>query len=445
MSSPEQPPRPIQLLLGNRAAMRENFGLDVSYTPPSPRHYPHRFLWDLCFTTIEFARYDHINHAIQDLVAILKGQDLETGFIPNMQFAPKGRKFDPERIFFMHPGKHSDYSQPPVLALAAYEIYQAFLRENQEKEGKFFLESIYDNLKLFYEYFVCYRQNSLDDKKIGNIYPHETGRDSDPTFDFFKVRLRRRGPSTPRSVDQLNRILDYGSALGLSYRLRLKKWDLEKARKIFWVNDVMFNCIYVDNLYKMSEIAFVLGKNQDEADFKTLAAEVEERILTDMWFEDKEQGMFYALKPDGPIKVVSVSNLFPLILPHLRENQLEALLFLLEDPQWFNRPYPIPSVPANNPNYDPHHQEKDRLWRGPTWINMNWYLVERGLRMQADRFETSRPDLVNRCQILSESITAKTKELIERGYYEYYDPETGQPQRVDKTENFAWSTLGDIL
>ncbi len=69
--------------------------------------------------------------------------------------------------------------------------------------------------------------------------------------------------------------------------------------------------------------------------------------------------------------------------------------------------------------------ESKLVFRGPTWINTNWYL-SRGLRRHG------RPDLARRI----EDCSAK---LIERaGFREYYDPNTGEGFGA---QDFSWSGL----
>jgi hypothetical protein len=359
-----------------------------------------------------------------------------------MVFAPRGRRFDPERYSFMEPLKSSDYTQPPLLALSATEIFSA-LSEEDPDGAQLFLSEAYPYLDRFYKYFENHRQNSPTDPLIGIMHPHETGRDSDPTFDFIKLRLGRQGPATPKLIDAINSGADYASIIALNYRQRLAGWDEQAARANFWMNDVMFNCIYVDNLYQMSELAKALALGEDDIHYQRLAAKVEQRILDDMWFAEAKngQGNFYALKEGSPILETSVSNLSALMLPHLRPEQLASILNLLETS--FSSAYPIPSVATNSPNYDPHYQEKGRLWRGPTWINTNWYLVERGLQMQAKRPELAAyPDLIRRCIEFGNKVVDSSQFLVDQGYFEFYDSETGQPYRVD---HFAWSALARLL
>ena len=64
-----------------------------------------------------------------------------------------------------------------------------------------------------------------------------------------------------------------------------------------------------------------------------------------------------------------------------------------------------------------------RYWRGPVWVNVNWFLV-RGLE---------RSGLVAEADVLRRM----TLELVERsGFAEYYDPRTGEPLG---SRSFSWS------
>ena len=65
------------------------------------------------------------------------------------------------------------------------------------------------------------------------------------------------------------------------------------------------------------------------------------------------------------------------------------------------------------------------LWRGPSWINANWYLA-RGLRRHG------RDELALR-------IEEASLDLVERsGFREHYDAESGEGYGA---RSFAWSAL----
>jgi glycogen debranching enzyme len=161
-----------------------------------------------------------------------------------------------------------------------------------------------------------------------------------------------------------------------------------------------------------------------------------------MWNEKDKK--FYTLDAKSePIKEVTVSNLFPLLLDGLKPSQLEAVLDLMD--KSFNVPFPLPSVATDSPNYDPHNREADRLWRGPTWMITNW-LVTRGLQKQLTREDLKElPGLLKRCGMWNERIVTSSRELIDRnGAWEHYDPVNGNGQRP-RVKNFAWSYLAYFM
>ena len=86
-------------------------------------------------------------------------------------------------------------------------------------------------------------------------------------------------------------------------------------------------------------------------------------------------------------------------------------------------PFPIPSVPVNSEWFNPIS-----YWQGPTWINMNWLIIE-GLKNYGFN---------DHAKIL----TKKTLELVEHsGFSEYFNPIDGSPLGVD---NFSWTAALSI-
>jgi hypothetical protein len=440
----------------NRLELAKRIGSYPLYTPPAPGHYWGLYLWDEAFHAIIDARHgttESLTAASAGIRTLIAGQR-EDGFIPNFQNLGPRRRIDPESLFGYESAEHSNYIQPPVLALAVAEVTKALYRHNDmdksedESPASDLLSDFYPSLKLFYEYFDKYRSSSPDDRRIFIIHPHETGRDSDPTFDYLKpYRLNRRGLDTPLIIDKANIVLDYLQIVEYGIRLRRVNGDMQKARELCGTLDVMMNCILVDNLDVMATLAKKLGKTEDAEYFSKYAREVEDKILTKMWFsaERAGHGAFYAIKGDGePIKEISISNIFPLLLPNLSEDQLESVLDLMDAS--FDTPFPLPSVATDSPNYDPHNRESDRLWRTGVWGNANWYINERGLRKQRLREELAhRQDLLQRCDRWSDRVTGSSLSLLAmNGPMEFYNPVTGEGQRK-RVKNFAWSNLGYVI
>jgi len=95
----------------------------------------------------------------------------------------------------------------------------------------------------------------------------------------------------------------------------------------------------------------------------------------------------------------------------------------LLNPKEFWLPYPIPSVPKDNPEFDPKGMRL--LWRGPTWININWF-VHKALKKWGYNNE-------------AEELLEKTVGMIlSSGFREFYNPFTGEGLR---SKNYGWSTL----
>jgi glycogen debranching enzyme len=93
---------------------------------------------------------------------------------------------------------------------------------------------------------------------------------------------------------------------------------------------------------------------------------------------------------------------------------------LTDERQFWTR-YPVPTVARDDPKYDPL-----QMWRGPTWVNVNYLLIE-GLE---------------RCGYgeLAAELRRRTLDLIagQDDIYEYYHPETGEnPPKAASL--FGWS------
>jgi glycogen debranching enzyme len=87
-------------------------------------------------------------------------------------------------------------------------------------------------------------------------------------------------------------------------------------------------------------------------------------------------------------------------------------------------------VAMNHPTYRPDTVGGNLVWRGPTWINSNWYIA-RGL-MRHGRLDLAR------------HIASRSVDLMRlSGIREYYNPTTGQGRGAP---DFSWSTiLYDLL
>ncbi|TMB57809.1 MAG: hypothetical protein E6J47_01625, partial [Chloroflexi bacterium] len=142
--------------------------------------------------------------------------------------------------------------------------------------------------------------------------------------------------------------------------------------------------------------------NGEEGDFRSLAGRDERKL------------------PGG-----TIGGLMPLLLPGLPAPIADRLAERTADPREFATRYPVPSVSRLNPAYNPVPGGGSLLWRGPTWINANWYL-SRGLRRHGH-------------EQMARTIEDASLELVERsGFREHYNPETGEGYGA---HGLSWSGL----
>jgi glycogen debranching enzyme len=119
----------------------------------------------------------------------------------------------------------------------------------------------------------------------------------------------------------------------------------------------------------------------------------------------------------------TIADLFPLYAGVPDERQaLKLFAESLWSPERFGpseqSPWAVTTVSKSSAAFEPR-----RYWRGPVWINVNWFLV-RGLR---------------RCALTDEAeeLRRLTLRLLETsGFAEYYDPRTGEALG---SGDFSWS------
>ena len=450
-------------MLLNRDMVGHKVHKKIEWTPPDPDHYTEEYYWDQIFAVIidaEAGTEESITAAEKGLRTLLKGQ-FKNGFMPNIQNIGPGRKIDLEPFLGFNSNEHSNYTQPPLLALGISKVYYA--RKNQkdlpkksaETRAKDFLSEVYEDMKQAYVYLDDNRSVERDhDRRAVIIHPHETGRDSDPTYKKLKPYLiPRKGVDTPKIIDAANIVLDYGQSLWISNRLKRAGEDTDKAHGIFRAVDIMFNAMLVDNLYVAADLAKELSTNESDqytADakwFTEYSEDIERKLFEKNWFPDARngKGAFYSTDRDGnPFVETGVNNISSLLLRGLSEEHVKSQLDMMDTD--FDVRYPLPSIGKYSRNFDPNNQQKERLWEGPTWINMNWYLGERGIKQILKNPNLTKDPLIKfRLEAWAIRLAKSSKDLYARnGPKEFYNPLKGDAQRTYRVKRFAWSNLALI-
>lgn len=258
-----------------------------------------------------------------------------------------------------------DVTKPPLLAWAAWKIYE----QTSDRE---FLDEIYHQVVRWNRWW--YEKNDPDGSGLCVYrHPFSSGLDDSPLWD----------QGMPVVSPDLNTYL----------------YLQQEA---------------------LARIAAVIDETGDVDLWQKRAAMVIQRMLEHLW--DEEAGLFWATHEKQTIRVRTPFNLFPLITGQLPPQVTARLIGHLTDPRSFWPRYPVPSVALDDPHYNPQ-----QMWRGPTWVNVNYLLIE-GL---------ARCGYVE----LARQLRQRTIEMIlsQNDIYEYYHPENGEkPPKAASI--FGWSS-----
>lgn len=418
MSVPVQPYQ--NLLDGTRHLFHHNLMSGYSkwhrksyhFIAPATKEYTYQWLWDTAFHAIVLTHFNN-EWAKNEIRSFLKVQRKD-GFLPHIVFWGGGR-FLPhwayiESSLSFRP-RQTSLTQPPMLPIAVERIYQ------KDYDHEFLLE-VLPKLAAHHRWLLHFRDPDKD-YLISIISPNESGMDESPAF---QVVTGFYGHSTVklhysfRKADIMNHRFKYNN-----------KVILEKD--YFNVEDLMFNVVFIESARSLSRMFDVVDNRAEAVFFEGIAVKAEESLLYKCW--NKEDKIFYPLYSgvEKQARVKTVACLMPLLLDGLKGEKLQALVREhLLNPNEFWTPYPVPSVAKSEPYYHPTdtplHKVK-LLWRGPTWINTNWFIIK-GLKKHG------YGEIAN-------EITTKTLEMVEKsGFREYYNPETGEGYR---RTDFGWSTL----
>lgn len=386
--------------------------IHYEFIAPASKEYTYQFLWDTAFHAIVLSHFD-LEWAKREIKNYLLAQRGD-GFLPHIIFWGGNAANLPhwafiESEFSLRP-QTSAITQPPAFALAIETIF--------EKDGKLdFLKEVLPKIARSHRWLLENRDPDKD-YLISIISPNESGMDELPVF---QVALGYKGQDSTklhyifRKPDLLNKRYNYDNK-------KILKKDY------FNVEEVLFNCVFVEanrSLFRMFE---KIGEKREAEYFKDLAEKCEDSILKKFW--DSNDEIFYSLysKDEKKANVKTIASLMPLFLDGLKRLQLKSLINHLLNPLEFWTSYPIPTVAADEPYFTPDDipfYKGKLIWRGPTWVNTNWFVVK-GLRKHG-------------FGEIADQIVGKMREMIDKyGFREYYNPETGEGYRRD---NFGWSTL----
>lgn len=237
-----------QLFLENK---RQKGGFQ--YTVPSPSSYPYQWFWDSCFHAIILTHFN-IEDAKKEVLSLVAKQ-FDNGMIPHMIYWRNLNKTSFPPIKWGKNGT-STLTQPPMIAYAVWEIFQ------KDKDLKF-IKSVYPHLYHFYKYLLTER-DPHENHLIGIMNPDESGEDNSPRFDK-PLDL----PPTQTLEKNTKRRFNL-----IKQNIKCKFDAPFCMRNFFWVKDVPFNCMMVENLRLLAKIAKKLGFSDDAFYFTEKADEI---------------------------------------------------------------------------------------------------------------------------------------------------------------------------
>lgn len=398
-----------QMRANARSGYDRHYRAEYSYVMPSPGRYTWQWFWDSCFHAVALGRIAP-DMAKRELETLLTPQRSD-GFLGHITYWGRlgsvlGTLFGQSRIQEWR-GRNSGIIQPPVLAQALLSVWRATGDDH-------FMNAMLPKVEAYYEWLARHRDEKSDGL-IGVISPYECGLDNSPAYDSA---LGLDKP-TRRSLLWKNWMLDWHNSLlgrGHDYSRLLR-------RNRMIMIDPFMNAVYADGWDAIG----IMHRHRGETELADRAQAMCNKTMQSLnqrcW--DDSQGYWIHLRgaERHPETTLTIASIFPLIIGDMDSSKVSRVVedHLLH-PDRFWTPYPVPSVAASEPTFDP--ESEDCIWRGPVCLNLNW-LLARGLRRHG-------------MTEAAEEIEQKSIEMASKDFREFYSPMSGRGMRGT---DFGWATV----
>jgi glycogen debranching enzyme len=391
-----------------------------SFVRPGKELYPYQWNWDSALIAIGLAGVDPARGRTE-VRSLLRGQ-WDDGMVPHIVFHVPNPSYSPGPELWNSAAcdgapevATSGITQPPVLATAVRVLHEA-------SPDRSFLEEVVPAIDRWHAWL--HDQRAVDSGLIAIVHPWE-GADNSPRFDRALARLEVDGEldvkrTDNREIDSSERPTDsdYVRYLYLvrwlksqGYRPNLDDWP-------FVFVDLTLNSILAA---AEADLGWLWGELGEEGMRASAAARQVRDALAERW---DEAGAVYVEDDGDPGSGdETIDAMFPLYAGVPQPGQARRLYDeALWAPTRFGpspeAPWAVTSASKSSSAFDPR-----RYWRGPVWINVNWFLIQ-GLERYGLHAE-------------AEELRRMTLELVSRsGFFEYYEPTSGDPLGVS---DFSWS------
>ncbi len=206
----------------------------------------------------------------------------------------------------------------------------------------------------------------------------------------------------------------YRDYLYLAARYRDHDCDDRDREHPFLVENPAFNALWAMSEHALAVIADLVGAPSQR--HRGAASAITGALAT---LFDDDLNLYVPRDVGGGrrLPVAGIGGLVPLLLPGLPRRP-ELLVTLLGPRFALGCSVLVPSFDLTDPGFEP-----TRYWRGPSWFNTAWLLVQA-------LTGAGRPDLAGRLA------TDVAERALSAGFGEYLDPRTGQPHG---TRSFSWT------
>jgi len=383
------------LLAAAGAVLRAN---DLgAYTRPSPRLYPHQWNWDSAFVALALA-YSDPGRMEREVDTLLRAQ-WTNGMLPHIHYNPgitgyfPGPEWWPDVPVRRAGERTSGISQPPVLPTA---VYRAGCALPEAGVRRAWWARLYDPLCEMLLFFRRYR-TIAGCPLLVMVHPWESGLDNSPRWDFAtRSGVRPRLPYARHDTGVVSpaerpRTPDYDLYMYLVELIAGHRYDLAGffPETPFAVYDALFNAIWYRAALDLDRIAADLGR-PPALPADALAA-FREAYHERLWDERSALFLDFDLCAGRPIHVETIAGLGAIFGGLVDSGRAGRMYAAYRDRCRACRA--LPSVPPDQSAYEP-----GRYWRGPVWVNTNWFVVrgleEAGLTADARALADETLDLI---------------------------------------------------
>jgi hypothetical protein len=407
------------------------------WTCPSAELYPHQWLWDSCFIAVGLAHVDPAR-AADELRSLVRGQ-WANGMLAHMIFAPGARDLGSRTIWRSrtHDCAPRDVdttcvTQPPLLAIATARVANTL----DEPARRALLADLLPPIVAYHEWL--YRERDLEHTGLVTlIHPWECGLDSTPPWmgalrrmklpwwlrvaqRLHLARLLRLLRYDTRQLPAAERATDDDGFLMLAAAVRAKKYGFELRRMPRdegpLLQDVGFNSM----LAAANRALRFLADDAGTALPPSLISAMDRTpsAIEGLWDDETEQYCSRDLATGELITTRTIATFLPLWAGIPTGGRAARLLAQLRDRETNWPAFPVPSVPVGARQF-----HAVRYWKGPTWVNTNWMLVD-ALHAYGEAD-------------LAEQLRERTVAMVAAaGAWEYFSPLDGSGHGAD---DFSWT------